>query len=282
MATATRAQRAPESGKRPARSRLTGTKERPILTKKEGEFAVTLKHPPIADPTLACSDCHLSRLCLPSGLPAPERSALNPLVRRNRTLPRGQSLYQTGEGFSGLYALKSGAAKLVHLDACGQESVIALLLPGELMGFDGLASGRHRCDLIAVEASTYCELPAAELEALGHQRPTVQEVLLKRTGEQFDRAIEQLAASHRPAEERLAGFLLDLVERLRRRGLAFERFKLNLSRQDIGNHLGLALETVSRTLGRFETLGLLNVKGKGVEILDLDALREAAGEARRH
>lgn len=231
---------------------------------------------------VACDECHLSRICLPSGMPAPEISALSRLVRRNRTLFKGEIIYRAGKRFSGIFALKSGSAKLVHIDALGRESLIALQLPGELIGFDGLASGRHRCTLIALETTTYCELPAHELEALGQRLPTVQQTLLQRTGEQFDLSIERLAASQKPAEERLAGFLLDLAARYRRRDLAFERFQLSLTRQEIGHHLGLALETVSRALGRFEDSGVLKVQGKQVAILDLKALAKVAGEADPH
>ena len=94
----------------------------------------------------------------------------------------------------------------------------------------------------------------------------------------MDQAVEQLAASQRPAEERLAGFLLDLASRYQRRGFPFESFHLSLTRQDIGNHLGLALETVSRLLGRLESAGIIEVKGKRIQLLDINGLKIAAGQ----
>ena len=70
---------------------------------------------------------------------------LSDVVRRNRTLRKGEVIYHAGERFTGIFALKSGTAKLVHADRLGHETIIALLLPGELLGFDGLFSGRYRC-----------------------------------------------------------------------------------------------------------------------------------------
>ena len=229
-------------------------------------------------PKVACGDCNLTRICIPSGMDPVQVLSISHVVKRNRTLRKGEVIYRASERFTGIYALKSGSAKLIHTDAVGRESIIAVLLPGELVGFDGLYSGKHRCTLVALETSGYCELPAHDLEALGQKVPSIQQVILQRTGEQFDLSIERLAASQRPAEERLAGFLLDLAGRFCTRGFSSEAFHLSLTRQDIGNHLGLALETVSRLLGRFESLEMIEVKGKFIQILDRDGLRKAAGE----
>ena len=227
---------------------------------------------------VACGDCNLTRICIPSGMDTDEVQSISHVVKRNRTLRKGEVIYRAGERFTGIYALKSGSAKLIHTDAVGRESIIAVLLPGELVGFDGLYSGKHRCTLVALETSTYCELPAHDLELLGQKVPSIQHVILQRTGEQFDLSIERLAASQRPAEERLAGFLLDLAGRFETRGFSSEEFHLSLTRQEIGNHLGLALETVSRLLGRFESAEMIKVKGKFIHILDMNGLRKASGE----
>ena len=222
---------------------------------------------------VACSDCNLNRICIPCGMQPEAVTNLSDVVRRNRTLRKGEVIYHAGERFTGIFALKSGTAKLVHADRLGHETIIALLLPGELLGFDGLFSGRYRCSLIALETSSYCELPAHGLERLRQKVPALQQILLQRTGEQFDQCIERIAFSQRPAEERLASFLLDLSRRYRLRGFAADQFHLSLTRQEIGNHLGLALETVSRLLGKFEVAENIRVQGKLIHILDAEGLQ---------
>lgn len=228
---------------------------------------------------VACSDCNLLQICIPSGMQPDDVNQLSNVVRRNRRLDKGEEIYLAGERFTGVFALKSGTAKLVRADASGQESIIAVLLPGELQGFDGLATGRYLCSLVALETISYCELAVHDLEALSQKVPAVQQVLLQRTGEQFDQCIERIALSQSPAEQRLAAFLLDLSRRYRLRGFSAEQFHLSLTRQEIGNHLGLALETVSRLLGKFEAAEHIRVQGKLIHILDSSGLR---GVVARH
>jgi CRP/FNR family transcriptional regulator len=83
-----------------------------------------------------------------------------------------------------------------------------------------------------------------------------------------------LILSKRPAEERLAYFLLSLSERLKRRGFSASEFKLSLSRQEIGNHLGLALETVSRLLKKFQEDEMIIVQNRFISITDISALKK--------
>jgi CRP/FNR family transcriptional regulator len=78
----------------------------------------------------------------------------------------------------------------------------------------------------------------------------------------------------RTAEERLASFLLSLSARFRQRGLSATEFNLPMSRQDIGNYLGLAIETVSRLFAHFQEQGLLRVNRKQITILELGQLKD--------
>jgi CRP/FNR family transcriptional regulator, anaerobic regulatory protein len=94
---------------------------------------------------VACVDCNLIRICIPSGMESDAVENLGDVVRRNRNLRKGEAIYHAGERFTSIYALKSGTAKLVHTDRFGRESIIAVLLPGELLGFDGLSSGKYLC-----------------------------------------------------------------------------------------------------------------------------------------
>lgn len=198
---------------------------------------------------------------------------LSDVIRRNRSLQKGESAYHAGERFTGIFALKSGTAKLIHTDRLGNESIISVLLPGELIGFDGLSSGKYLCSLTALETSSYCELPANDMEQLSQRLPILQKILLQRTGEQYQHSIQRMVMGQRPADERMAAFLLDIANRYRVLGFHPDQFTLSLTRQDIGNHLGLALETVSRLMSKFESLGTIRVQGKEVHIVDAESLR---------
>ena len=90
-----------------------------------------------------------------------------------------------------------------------------------------------------------------------------------------------LLLSKKNAEERLAAFIYNLSRRFAQRGFSPREFRLTMTRGDIGNYLGLTVETISRLLGRFQKSGMLAVvKGKYITIENNDALAQLAGHTR--
>ena len=89
---------------------------------------------------------------------------------------------------------------------------------------------------------------------------------------------QQLVAllSKNSAEERVATLLLSISARNAKRGLSGSRFRLPMSRADIGNYLGLTVETVSRVFSRFQKQGILDVDKKEIGILDIPGLQQLA------
>lgn len=223
---------------------------------------------------VSCSNCGLDNICLPRGLSQEEIDNISEVVKAKKILQRGEFLYHEGDHFRGILAIKSGSAKLVASDPHGNEHILNILLPGELLGFDGLSDKKHNCSAIALETLSFCLLPADSMEELFQNVPSLTRELFRHTGEKLVEDKNQLVLSKRPAEERLAYFLISLSERLKRRGFSPSEFKLSLTRQEIGNHLGLALETVSRLLTKFQQDGLIVVHNRLIEIKDLTALRE--------
>lgn len=221
-----------------------------------------------------CSNCGLDKICLPRGLSQQEIENISQVVKARKTLQRGEFIYHEGDKFIGVLAIKSGSAKLVANDQHGNEHILNILLPGELLGFDGLSSDLHQCSAIALETTSFCVLPAANMDDLFRNVPGLTRELFRHTGEKVNLDKEQLVLSKRPAEERLAYFLLSLAERLKRRGFSPSAFTLSLTRQEIGNHLGLALETVSRLLKRFQQDDLILVKNKLIEIKNPAGLKD--------
>lgn len=230
--------------------------------------------PPVfgAKSKITCDACHLSKLCIPKGLNQEEVESLSRIVRRNRTLAKGTVLYQHGEWHHGILALKTGTVKLVSLDRQGNEYVVDFVLPGDIIGFDGFSTQRHTCSAIALETVSYCELPAHQIELLTREIPSLLQILLQHSGNQFELGVQRLVLSRRPAEERLAAFLAHLSERYRQRGFSATEFRFSMTRQEIGNYLGLAPETVSRLFGQFEAAGLINVQSKLIRILNMPGL----------
>ncbi|MBI5006355.1 MAG: fumarate/nitrate reduction transcriptional regulator Fnr [Nitrosomonadales bacterium] len=227
---------------------------------------------------IACSSCNLRELCLPVDLGGQEMERLDALTSRKRTFQRGDYLYRCGEGFRALYAIRTGFFKTQVLHEAGREQVTGFQMPGEIIGMDAISSDAHTCDAIALEDSEICEIPFDRLEALSREFPGLQRHLHKIMSREIvrDHGIMMLLGSMR-AEERLAAFLLNLSQRFSARGYSPTAFNLRMTRQEIGSYLGLKLETVSRTFSHFQEHGLLNVKVREVEIMDMLRLRSFVG-----
>ena len=231
----------------------------------------------LAEFKAACQSCNLFQLCLPMGIADRELVLLDKIIRRRRPLKRGEYLYQQGHTFQAIYAVRTGSIKTSTTTHDGSEMVTGFHLPGELLGLDAICNEIHPCAAVALESCTVCELPYDHLERLNEHLPGLQQQLTKMLSREILSGQALLALlSKRSAEERLAALLLNLSARFRRRGYSGSEFILSMSRTDIGNYLGLAVETVSRMFTRFQEQGLIDVRRKHVVILDLRALHDLA------
>jgi len=212
------------------------------------------------------------------GITAGEMAQLEDLTRMKRAYRRGDYLYRSGAPLQSLYAIRTGFIKTQVLHEDGREQVTGFQMAGEIIGMDAISNDTHTCNAVALEDSEVCELPFGKLEELGRKLPTLQRHLHKIMSREIvrDHGIMLLLGSMR-AEERLAAFLLNLSQRFAARGYSPSAFQLRMTRQEIGNYLGMKLETVSRTLSQFQEAGLISVRNKAVEILDAKNLRAFFG-----
>jgi CRP/FNR family transcriptional regulator, anaerobic regulatory protein len=226
----------------------------------------------------ACSNCSLRELCLPAGLEPRELEAVDRLVNRSRSVKRGMHLYQAGNELKALYALKAGFMKSTVLHDDGREQVAGFHMMGDLLGLDAISSNRHMCDVVALEDTEVCEIPFPVLENLSREIPSLQHHFHRIMSREIvrDHGVMLLLGSMK-AEERLAAFLLNLSQRFAMRGYSASEFNLRMTREEIGSYLGLKLETVSRTLSRFQEEGLIGVQNKLIRILDMQGLRGMIG-----
>jgi CRP/FNR family transcriptional regulator, anaerobic regulatory protein len=216
----------------------------------------------------------MRQLCMPQGLSPDELPKLEALICSARPVARGESLYRSGDSFDHLYAVRSGSLKTTMTHRDGREQVTGLRLAGEALGLDGISEDRHACSATALEDSTVCLVPYAALKTLCREIGSMQERLHKLMGEQIVReAAQMMVLGSLSADERVASFLLDISERNAQRGYSSAEFNLRMTRVDMGSYLGTTLETVSRTLSRFQKRGLIDAQGKFIRIIDLEGLR---------
>jgi CRP/FNR family transcriptional regulator, anaerobic regulatory protein len=229
---------------------------------------------------VACRSCTLSSLCLPMGLAPEDVERLDDIVKRTRPLHRGDFLFRSGERFRALYVVKTGSVKTYAPSEEGGEQVLGFHLPGEVIGLDAIDSEVHACSARALETSAICELPFPQLEELTTTLPSLQHQMYRLLSKEIGHDTDMLLLlGKKNAEERLAAFLLNMSHRLHQRGLSATDFHLSMSRHEIGNYLGLAVETVSRLFTRFQEEGLLRVDRKHIEFLDGRALEAIVGHS---
>jgi CRP/FNR family transcriptional regulator, anaerobic regulatory protein len=223
---------------------------------------------------VACSSCNLRELCMPLGLSNDELNRVDNLVASRRRVKRGASLFRSGDKFTNLYAIRTGFFKTSITSEDGRDQVTGFQMAGEVVGLDGIVNDRHSCDAIALEDADVCLLPFDRIEELSTEIPGLQRHVHKIMSREIVRehGVMLLLGSMR-AEERLAAFLLNLVQRLHARGFSQSELVLRMTREEIGSYLGLKLETVSRTFSKFVEDGIVEVKQRHVRIVDADALK---------
>lgn len=229
----------------------------------------------------SCASCALRKLCLPAGIDEPDLQRLDVVVRDKRLLERGKALYRQGDAFHALYVVRTGSLKTFVENPAGDVQVLGFHLPGEIVGMDALADNRHLCGAEALERASICELPYVQLQRVVSEIPKLHQ--------QLGRVVSrEVAADHghlvmmgrQHAQERLAIFLRGFAERYERLSRDPLRLLLPMSRHDLANYLGLAMETVSRLFGRMETENILAVDRKKVHILRPALLAGLCGDER--
>ncbi len=211
---------------------------------------------------------------MPLGLNAAELLRIDEVVSQRKKIAKGESLFRNGDKFNALYAIRTGFFKTCVSSEDGRDQVTGFQMAGEIMGLDGIVSDHHTCDAIALEDAEVCVMPFEHIEELSREINALQHHVHKIMSREIVRehGVMLLLGSMR-AEERLAAFLLNLVQRLHARGFSQSELVLRMTREEIGSYLGLKLETVSRTFSKFAEEGIVEVKQRHVRILNAEALK---------
>ena len=223
---------------------------------------------------VACSNCNLRELCMPVGLSDADMQRIDDIVATRRKIKRGTPLFRNGERFTSLYAIRTGFFKTCVATEDGRDQVTGFQMAGEIIGLDGIVNDHHTCDAVALEDAEVCVMPFERIEDLSREVTSLQHHVHKIMSREIVRehGVMLLLGSMR-AEERLAAFLLNLVQRLHARGFSQSELILRMTREEIGSYLGLKLETVSRTFSKFAEDGIIEVKQRHVRILNTEALK---------
>ena len=229
------------------------------------------------DYQVSCGNCRLNSICLPLALESDDIQQLDDIIQRSKPLQKSQHLYREGDDFQSVYAVRSGTLKAYKTTDDGREQVTGFYFPGEILGMDGISNNAHASSAKALETAAVCEIPFSSLEKLSSLMPNLQRhffQLMSREITEDQQLITLL--SKNSADERVASLMISISTRNAKRKLSSTQFRLPMSRVDIGNYLGLTVETVSRVFSRMQKMNILCVDNKEIEILDSQGLRKMA------
>ncbi|MDA9839595.1 fumarate/nitrate reduction transcriptional regulator Fnr [Porticoccaceae bacterium] len=226
------------------------------------------------------SNCHnyrMSALCLPLALDSSSLDRLDKVIERGRPIHKNKYIFHGGDPFRAVYAIRSGAVKSFCISDDGSEQVTGFYLPGEIFDWDGIDNNTHSNTATTLETTALCEIPFARFEEISRTMPILQKHFMRLMAKELtsDQELIGLLAKS-SAEERVASLLLSLSSRLKRQHLSATQFRLPMSRADIGNYLGLTVETVSRVFSRFQSFDLILCDKKEIEIINLNGLSALA------
>jgi len=208
-------------------------------------------------------------LCIPFSLNETEIAQLDSVIERKKPVQKGQLICHAGQKLQSLYAIRSGSFKNYIIGPDGQEQVISFSLAGDIVGFDSISRGAHQSFSVALETSMVCEIPYDSIDQLSGRMPRLRQQLFRLMSDEIlcDQTM-LMQLSQRTAQERLATFIDALAERYGQRGVSSTAFRLSMTRSEIGNYLGLTVETISRLFGRLQKSNVIAVNGKDITIID--------------
>ncbi len=223
---------------------------------------------------LRCSRCGLRHLCLPAILSATEIQELEQSLSGRRSLRKGEILYRIGDPLEELTFIRSGGIKLISSQH-GREQVVGFYLPGEVLGLEALQYRVHTCRAVALEPTVVCVFPHQRFRNLCRRHAHLMDAYEALTGRELSHEHELLLLhGQHSALERLCYFLISMATRRELRGATPTDFRLPMNRDDLGNYLGLAPETLSRLFKELAVQGLVSVRAKRIRLLDLPGLKQ--------
>jgi CRP/FNR family transcriptional regulator len=205
---------------------------------------------------------------------ANSNTTLKPHQRSShRVFHRRDNLFSAGDHFEGIYVLRSGSAKSFITSTNGEEHITKFFYPGDMLGIDGFDGKMHTQTVRFLETSSVCLIKESEINSLIKTSTDFRDGLLQSMSHTIacDSSM-MMCLSTCSSEQKVARFLQDLSIGFSERGLSGREFKLSMTRTDIANYLGMAIETVSRVFANFQQRKIIEVELRYLAILDFVAL----------
>lgn len=220
-----------------------------------------------------CEHCGFIPFCQTAENDCQQHNLLQGIVRVRRELKRNDILCLPKYKFESLYAIQSGALKAYQIEMNGKEIIHGFYFTGEIVGYKAIHKGHYLSTIVALADTVVCEIPYDHLLRLLESHPDLQKHILQLISRQLNIGSYLDCTG---AEQRIAAFLIDMRGRLQQ-GKHAKELLLPMTRQDIGNHLKLTAETVSRVFSKWQRDNIITIDGKSISFDQWDRLKVLAG-----
>lgn len=233
-------------------------------------------------PQDGCASCLTFKTCVPGYSNQPDLMQFERIMSGRRRVARHASLYRQRDRLDVLYLVRFGQFKLIGGDLDDQV-VLGFYMPGDLLGFDGIATGRYAFRMMALENSEVCEIPFTSIsQAMGGESGLQRQFLQLMSASLVREFSHSRLLSMSSLDQRFASFLLTLGGKYAQLGYSGKSFRLAMSRGDIASYLGATGASVSRLIGRFNAHGAVSIRARMVELRDTDYLSALAAGNELH
>lgn len=223
----------------------------------------------------SCFNCRVNKFCLSKDLSLDELKEFNKSIHQRKKVRKGEKLLSTGTNFSSVHIIRSGSFKTFINTANGLGHLIGFQMSGYCLGLDGFSKEKYESDAVAIEDSVVCSISVQAIEILLQRFPNFQRRLMIVMSEEISKENKNMIFfSQMGAEQKLAIFLDEITQQHIQRGYSGSEVNLRMSRLEIGQHLGLTMETISRTFSKFVKDKLLEIEKKNIKLLDFKKLKK--------
>ena len=196
--------------------------------------------------------------------------------KTSRIIKKGEVIFEEGENVNGIFCIKDGVCKLSKLSPNGKDQIVKLVAKGELLGQRSLISEEPvNLSATALEDMEVCFIPKTEVMGFFDKNNQFSMNVMKVIcGDLKDADGHMVDMAQKTVKERLAETLLYLENTF---GINPDKsLKIQLSREELASMIGTATESCIRLLSDFKKLGLIELSGKKITLVDPNKLKRIA------